>query len=292
LASSSFAALTGDTVAISSGAMGGYIDPAIPRTNFRIRFDAAYDSFAPDRAEFFYAKCGCFGGDAPGPPLVERRINSYQEIEATLEFAVSQRFSGFIEVPYRLLNPEVNDNTRGISDVRFGAKYALIADPGEYLTAQLRVYTPTGDAFKGLGTNHSSFEPGLLYFRALSDRVSSESEVKLWVPTGGTDFQGSVLRYGTGLSCVVHSTPTFRVAPVGELVAWTVLGGQELDLASGLTDSADGKTIVNAKLGVRFGFGEVCNNFSRSDLYVGYGRALTGDVWYKDLFRIEYRLNY
>ena len=28
---------------------------------------------------------------------------------------------------------------------------------------------------------------------------------------------------------------------------------------------------------------------TRSDLYIGYGRALTGAVWYKDLLRLEYR---
>jgi hypothetical protein len=29
-------------------------------THFRLRFDAAFDNPIPDRAEFFYAKCGCF----------------------------------------------------------------------------------------------------------------------------------------------------------------------------------------------------------------------------------------
>ena len=30
----------------------------------------------------------------------------------------------------------------------------------------------------------------------------------------------------------------------------------------------------------------------RHDLYIGYGRALTGDVWYKDIYRIEYRVRF
>ena len=29
---------------------------------------------------------------------------------------------------------------------------------------------------------------------------------------------------------------------------------------------------------------------SGTDLYVGYGRALTGEVWYKDIFRVELRI--
>jgi hypothetical protein len=48
-------------------------------------------------------------------------------------------------------------------------------------------------------------------------------------------------------------------------------------------DAGD-ETILNAKLGVRVKFAD------RSDLYVGYGRALTGTVWYKDMLRVEYRL--
>ena len=48
--------------------------------------------------------------------------------------------------------------------------------------------------------------------------------------------------------------------------------------------NAAGDTIVNGKVGVRTYFGE------GSDLYIGYGHALTGDRWYKDIIRVEYRL--
>src|SRR5262249_17017230 len=75
----------------------GYIAAATPRTQTRVRFDAAYDDNRPDRAEFFYAKCGCFrqlalaggpGGDprAPGPPKSETRVD-YQDISTYLELA-------------------------------------------------------------------------------------------------------------------------------------------------------------------------------------------------------------
>ena len=30
----------------------------------------------------------------------------------------------------------------------------------------------------------------------------------------------------------------------------------------------------------------------KSDVYFGYARPLTGEVWYKDFFRVEYRLNF
>src|SRR5262249_13954942 len=53
-----FAALGGETVALGDRSAVGYIDPAIPLTQFRLRYDAAYRDNRPDRAEFFYPKCG------------------------------------------------------------------------------------------------------------------------------------------------------------------------------------------------------------------------------------------
>ena len=57
----------------------GYIDTAYVGNMVRIRADAAWGNNRPDRAEFFYAKCGCFrvlgDPDAPGPPLQESNVN-------------------------------------------------------------------------------------------------------------------------------------------------------------------------------------------------------------------------
>ena len=40
--------------------MVGYIEDAGIHSQIRLRFDAGFGNTAPDRAEFFYAKCGCF----------------------------------------------------------------------------------------------------------------------------------------------------------------------------------------------------------------------------------------
>jgi hypothetical protein len=108
------------------------------------------------------------------------------------------------------------------------------------------------------------------------------------------DFAGQVLRYGVGVSYLAYCGERMRVAPVVELVGWTVLDGKEFSPDGGIK-SAGGDTIVNAKIGARFNFGDTSeggNFLSHSDLYVGYGRALTGDVWYKDIVRVEYRLRF
>src|SRR5436309_3057453 len=78
----------------------GYIDSAIPGNVFRFRFDAAYTDRRPTRAEFFYSKGAPAGPGLPGP---EPRVD-YQELSAYLEWAASDRLSGFVNLPVRLLN--------------------------------------------------------------------------------------------------------------------------------------------------------------------------------------------
>jgi hypothetical protein len=303
------AADTGAFRSVTSGAgfgsstAVGYIDSAIPITQLRLRYDDAYRDNRPDRAEFFYPKCGCFAtlrqGNplrdtrAPGPPLTESRVD-FQELNTTLEYAPVDRFSAFAEIPVRWINPEQNANASGIGDINFGAKYAFLMDPCRVATVQLRTFTPSGDGFKGLGTEHWSLEPALLYYRKLSQWLVLEGELRDFIPLGSRDdFAGNVLRYGVGLSYQAFRGSRVRVAPVAEVVGWTVLSGKESDEV-GTVQQAHGDTIVNVKLGARIGFGDLDAPGVRnqSDLYIGYGRALTGDVWYKDIVRVELRLRF
>jgi hypothetical protein len=280
----------------------GYIDSAIPITQFRLRFDAAYDDNRPDRADFFYPKCGCFGNGAPGPGNAStggaRRVD-YQELSSYFEFAPTQRLSGFVEVPFRWVDIAflpagvANENHHDLSDVNFGLKYALLYEPDRVVTVQLRTYAPTGDSTRGLGRNNWNVEPALLVYQRLSERLIFEGEVRDFIPiSSADDFAGNVIRYGAGLSYLVYTGATFRVAPVGELVGWTALSGKELADAGPV--NAAGDTIVNAKVGLRLGFGQATEPgvLSKADLYIGYGRALTGDVWYKDIFRAELRYRF
>jgi hypothetical protein len=284
-------ALGGEGFSLASSNVG-YIDNAIPQTQFRVRADAAYRNNRPDRGEFFYAKCGCFAPidpDADGPPLVETEVD-YQEFTAYLEYAFSKRFSTFIETPVRLINPDVNRNAGGLGDIIFGGKYAFVADCDRYLTAQLKVYTPSGDSGRGLGTNHWSIEPGLLWYQQASERLAVEGELRLIVPFPITDFAGNVFRYGIGAGYDVYRCNGFRVTPVLEVVGWTLLDGQEFIAETGVVADASGDTIINVKPGIRFGFGGDNRQSERASLYFGYGRALTGEVWYKEVVRAEFRL--
>ncbi|MGA8348547.1 MAG: hypothetical protein WB773_12225, partial [Isosphaeraceae bacterium] len=103
---------------------------------------------------------------------------------------------------------------------------------------------------------------------------------------------GNILNYGLGVFYNVVLTDSFRVAPISEFVGWTVLGGLKATDAS-TPQSASGDTIVNMKIGVRFGLGDYnrpgggSQLNDRVSLYAGYARSLTGDFWYKDMFRLE-----
>src|SRR5439155_10838971 len=92
-------------------------------------------------------------------------------------------------------------------------------------TFQLRGTLPTR-AGPALGTNHYSLEPGLLVNQRLLDILTVEGELRYWVPLGGSDFAGDVIRYGVGVSFGDRDDP-YWLAPVAELVGWTVLNGKE-----------------------------------------------------------------
>jgi hypothetical protein len=286
-----------------------YIDDARVRTIARFRFDAAYNNVFPDRAEFFYAQCGCFGNGAPGPGDARHLANKidYQEFWGYYENAFSDRFSAFIDVPFRLVNFQLDPaiaaanngaqgipNSGGLSDIHFGAKYALVADPYRYDTIQVRIYTPTGDADRGLGTNHFTIEPAYLAFRQLSNRLRFNGEFRAWVPISDSqavlngqtkNFAGTVLRYGAGLSYDLYQScdcPNDALSAVTEFVGWTVLSGLKFnpDPRIGVQD-ASGDTIVNGKFGLRY-------RWSNQSVYAGYGVALTSQNWYTDIIRAEY----
>lgn len=275
------------------GSMVGYIDDAIVQSQFRVRFDAGFDNPRPDRAEYFYA--GNNGASvSTGPP--QQYIN-FQQLYFDGEYAPFRRFSLIAEVPFRWIQPYFLNGARGdlssgggISDVQVGMKFSVIATGSRDLTIQLRAGFPSGDGGRGLGTNHYHVDPMVLYFQRLSPRLSVEAELGDTHPIGGvllaspphTGFSGDVLTYGVGPSYQLINRHSYRIAPVVELVAWHVLGGLQTDSNNALT-SADGINVVIFKAGARTSFG------NGNSIYIGYGRGLTSDLWYRNLFRAEYR---
>jgi hypothetical protein len=294
------------------GSMVGYIEDATIASQLRVRFDAGFGNDRPDRAEFFYAKCGCYvfdpppfnDPDTPGPgPGVPTELD-FQQFYVQGEYAASERLSVFAELPFRAIQPQgflpfgspydpFPDHS-GFGDIRAGAKFSLVSDDMRDVTVQVRAGFPTGDASKGLSTDTFNLEPALLYQQSLTDRVALEAQIGGWFPFGGSDgvdspdkFSGSVIFYGIGPSFDLVDTDRVRFSPVVELVGWRVIGGFQTGCEADLTCTFDADdNIANLKLGARTSFEE------RHSLYVGYGFALTSAEWYDKIIRFEYRYRF
>ncbi len=140
-----------------------------------------------------------------------------------------------------------NDNTAGLSDIRAGVKYALIADCCQFLTLQLRVFADTGDGDRGLGTAHPSIEPGILFqqdnecfsfflvnsepgFRSIPTKRNFPCPPRSVDQEIAQDYaRGTARRYGLGVGYDLFDS-CFACQPVQttlvtEFVGWTILGG-------------------------------------------------------------------
>ena len=297
------------------GSMVGYIEDPVVGSKVRFRFDSGRHDPTPDRAEFFYAKCGCyqdlpttnpaFDPEAPGPrPGAASDVN-FQQLYVLGEYATSDQFSVFAELPIRWLQPQSFlpntgagfDSTSGISDIRAGAKSAISAKPGQALTAQVKFFFPSGDSAKGLGTNHASIEPAFLIYQELSPKAAIEGQIAALAPFGGSTgldpnsdgkFSGKVLSYGVGPSFTVYESGRTRFAPIVELVGWHVIDGFETSTGDGTA----GANTVNIKFGGRVTWSPIRDGGMGGSVYVGWGKALTDAKWYEDILRFEYRLSF
>lgn len=285
--------------------MVGYIDDALVHTQIRVRFDAALHDYTPDRAEYFYAKCGCYRGapapitdpNAPGPGMAIPDYVNFQQLYIYGEYAPRHsRYSIFGQLPIRWLQSQGATNfgsSSGIGDIQVGAKASPFSSETHVLTFQFASHLATGDARQGLGTHHATLEPMALYFQKLGDKGTLEAQFgdthplgTSWLASGtGPGFAGDVLTYGVGGSYQVVQHQSTHVAGVLELVGWHILGGNVTDVRTGNSDT-DGVNIVNMKMGPRVSFAE------HHSVYFGYGIALTSATWYHEIFRTEYRYTF
>lgn len=269
-----------------------FVDSALIGNRLRLRYDGLWSNPRPDRAEFITARNQAVGN---GRGFLQPETNlDMQEFSTHLEMMLSPRCSLFVEMPLRSVSPEVNPNRTNIGDLNAGFKIAYSVEPDLVQTFQLRVFVPTGSADDGLGVGHPSLEPALLVWQRLPNNWLLEAEVRDWIAIGGTLTAGNVLRYGASLSREYPwAEGTWLFRPIAELVGWTILRGRETvvvplnpELSQFRTiDSETRSTIIQMNLGLRLGS-------SSSDVYLGWGHALTGPRWFADGFRLEYRWHF
>jgi hypothetical protein len=293
------------------GSMVGYIEDPSVESHVRVRFDAGFDTESPDRAEFFYAKCGCYRSlpannplydpNAPGPgPGIVDGLN-YSQFNVLGQFAFGPRVAVFGELPIRSIRPVAFipdtgsfENQSGLGDITIGAKVSLFSDAMTDVTVMLRSSLPSGDSRKGLGTDHGSLEPAFLFRRDLGERAGLEGQFGYWHPlsssagplSGDGDFAGNILYYGIGPSFDAVRTERVAVSPIVELIAWHVVDGfQTSTVGTSTGGDVSGMNIANLKIGAR-------TSWNKSSFYVGYGFALTDNDWYGKIFRVEYRAGF
>jgi hypothetical protein len=262
-----------------------WIDSAAPRNVIGFRFDGAFHNRQPMRAEYLHPSGGI--PNANGFPLMETKI-SYQELTSFAEYSITPWFSGFVEGPYRWLNPDINENRSGAGDMRYGLKLCTYSQDHFIATILVRLYQPSARV-EALGTGHWSIEPGLLLAYQMNEMLHFEGELRYWIPLTGDEFAGEVARYGLGLAWGQRASSGLWYMPVIEGIGWTVMNGKTAVAYSAdnyLIQEAHGQTIANGYLGVRWGHG------ANLDFYAGYGRSFTGHFWARDQFRFEIRYSY
>lgn len=272
-----------------------FIDSAIVRSQVRTRFDASFNYPAPDRAEFLWAQTGILSSNARGPRLPERSVD-FQDVSVYLEDAPLPWFSGFVELPVRFVNPDVNPNEVGLGDITAGFKIALFANQAGCTTFQLRVYSPSGQADHGLGTGHVSIEPALLYYRHFGQNIDVWGEVRGWIPISDAEFNrqdyaGDIIRYGAGASidllnfqdcCPCGWNLNESLAGIVEFVGWQIIDGQGLSTPPLQLLELRGDSIFSGSAGLRY-------TRNRHSLGLSYNVAFSGDNWADETFRIEHR---
>lgn len=259
------------------------MDITQPLNNYRARIVSNYGTYAPDRAEFLW-KGSTFGGPEPESSL------DWQELRIVAETG-SESFSLFTEYPLRMLDPELNGNTAGFGDMQVGNKLVLIDGKDWQVTQIFRTQFQTGASSKGLGTGYVRMEPGLLGRFRWTDRTYLHYELKYnFAIAGSPEFSGQVLRYGFGISHLLHETDTFAMMPTLEFVGWNVMDGLQ-SVPGGIPVEVDGASFLSILPGARFVLGPA-GDLGLFELGVAGGFNTSNNGFYDKQLQIDLRFSY
>lgn len=261
-----------------------FIEVTQPFNHYRARVDDVAGLQFPSRAEYFWA------APPKGRTKPEQSVD-YQDFRLQIETGNDQ-FSLATDLPIRLLDPVVNDNTGGFSDMTLTQK-AIIVNGDYWQISQLfRTYFNTGSARKGLGTGHISLEPGVLGRYKWNEQTYLHGELLYWIPVGGADpvFAGERLQSGIGISTVLYETDMFAAIPTFELVGWYFFDGAKR-YPDGTVANVDGEGFVNLHPGVRFVLGPR-GDLGLFEVGVAGGLGIGDARLYDSLLRVDLRWSY
>ena len=257
---------------------GLFLDYARPTTITRFRWDSGQGMTNPDRGEFFWAK-----SPGRGRPRNETRLD-YDELSLYQEVG-GDKFSFFINTPYRSLNGQQNGGSGGFADLVLGTKTMFLDSELLNMTFQFKTTVPTGTAGNGTGTGHVSLEPSFLNTVKLHTDAYWQSQVAFSIPIGGTQgTAGTVLHYHNSFNTVL-CRPVADTVLVGmaEFNGWTFTSGGYTDTVTGLTRGAKGITYFSMGPGLRLG---ICD---KVELGFGVQFNVTSGRFAEQLYRSELR---
>jgi hypothetical protein len=278
-----------------------FTDAPRPITQMRLRWDSGWNFRFPDRAEYFWA-AERSRSKAPAPVVVPdphnprvaapkgpKAVNDidYRQFSLYTEVALN-RFGIFFEVPYRRVESEPTlVDFSGFADLITGTKSLLVDCPLAQLALQFKVFIPSGQPSKGLGTGHVSLEPSLLLGLRLAPETYLQTQFAYWIPIGGDQvYAGDVFHYHLSLNQTLwRPTGGLQLVGVIEGNGWAVLDGaytQILDNGTLQTNRARGH-IFSAGPGLRL---FICDRY---DLGVGSSFAFGSTRWAQSLVRAELR---
>ncbi|HBN77991.1 MAG TPA: hypothetical protein DD473_19715 [Planctomycetaceae bacterium] len=259
------------------------IETPLPQNYTGLRFDFATGLETPDRSELFWARQGI------GPPLNENEVN-YQDMTLALASG-GKYFSTTTKVPIRFINPDINDSTVGLGDLSIATRLLIIDGDHWKLTQYFNTIMPTGSRARGLGTGHTSLEPGFLAQLKWTDKTYFFGDLRYQFPIGGDPVHsGQRLMYGLGMSTVQYQTDIFAVMPTFELLGWSALDGAKT-LPSGLVVDVDSETAAVLSTGLRFVLGPA-GDLGLFEAGINTAMSLNDRALYQTLTTVDFRFVY
>jgi hypothetical protein len=251
-----------------------FVDHARPVTMTRLRWDSGRNLIHPDRAEYFWAQIG-----GPGPANRETRVD-YNELHLYQEVGVD-KFSMFIDLPYRSFDSQRNGGHGGIGDLQIGTKSLLLDSDLLQFTFQFVTTIPTAGPGGGIGTGHVSLDPSILTTWKLHDNTYFQSQTGYWFGVGNSN--GSILHYHNSINHVLWK-PLSDTNLIGtlETVGYTFASGS-------FTDPVLGQRPANGTTYFSIGPGFRLATCGKLDLGIGMQFAVTDRHFAQRLYRTELR---
>lgn len=262
---------------------GFFVDHARPQSQMRLRFDAGWNLIMPDRNEFFWARIG-----RKGPRQVEQGLD-YFDLTLYNETAVGAA-SVFTEIPYRIIDPDINAYHAGWGDLTIGTKSMFIDCELLQLTFQFKTIIPIGSTPNGFGTGHVTLEPSLLSALKLTPRDYLEAQFSEWIPIAGDrDYAGCVFHYHLSLNHLWCQKKAIQFLTTFEYFGYVFQDGaltNPANFVGPVVQQSSGDAYHYLGTGARW---VICDNY---DIGIGAAFSLTDDHFADQLLRTELRFRY